>query len=105
MMDDRLDREAALHSLSMHREEIAGICENTVEVLDAFEQLEIITRDEKDHANESEDYSTVLRKLSERMNSNPSFFVEFCSHLQDLGASEGEPSITSLAKNLVGEPT
>ena len=100
-MDDRQEREAALHSLSIHSKEILDLCEDSVEVLDAFEKLEIITRDEKDYANVNDDYSTVLTKLSERMNSNPGFFVDFCCHLQSLG----ESNVTSLADSLLGEPT
>lgn len=100
-MDDRQEREAALHSLSQHEKEILELCEDTVEVLDALEELEIITREEKDDANDSEDYSTVLSKLNERMSSNPSFFVDFCCHLQRLG----ESNVTSLAESLLGELT
>ena len=99
-MDDRQEREAALYSLSKYNEEILRLCEDSVEVLDAFEVLEIISTEEKDDANANDDYSTVLGKLSERMDNNPSFFVDFCCHLQGLG----ESSIKSLAESLLGEP-
>ena len=95
-----MEREAALHSLSIHEEELLELCKDTVEVLDAFQELEIITQEEKDDANDSEDYSTVLAKLSERMNDNPSSFVNFCYRLRDLG----ESNVTSTADSLLGEP-
>lgn len=102
-MDDRQERVAAQYSLSTHNEAILEVCEDNVELLDALEELEIITTDEKDDAFENDDYNTVLGRLSERIDSNPGYFVDFCSHLQSLGESP-QSSVKTLAGSLLGEP-
>lgn len=96
-MDDRLEKEAALQSLSIHSEELVLSCKENVDMLDAFEELDIITEDEKDNANDSEDYSSVMDKLRAKVEGDPSFFGSFCQHIkkvEDLG---------SLAESLLGE--
>ena len=98
-MDDRFEKEAALHSLSIHSEELVSSCRENVDVLDAFEDLEIITEDEKDDANESEDYSIVMDKLRAKVEGDPSFFESFCQHIKKVDELE------SLADSLLGEFT
>ena len=98
-MDDRLEREAALRSLSIHSEELVSSCRENVDVLDAFEDLGIITEDEKDDANESEDYSIVMDNLRAKVEGDPSFFESFCQHIKNVDELE------SLADNLLGEFT
>lgn len=96
-MDDRLEREAALQSLSIHSEELVRSCKENVDMLEAFEELEIITEDEKDDANDSEDYSSVMDKLRAKIEGDPSFFESFCQHIKKVDELE------SLADKLLGE--
>ena len=95
-MDDRLEREAALQSLSIHSEELLRSCKENVDMLDAFEDLEIITEDEKDDANDNGDYSSVMDKLRAKVEGDPSFFERFCLQIKKLDELE------SLADNLLG---
>lgn len=96
-MDDRLEREAALQSLSVHSEELLRSCKENVDMLDALEELEIITEDEKDDANDSEDYSSVMDKLRVKIEGDPSFYDSFCLHIKKVEELE------SLADSLLGE--
>ena len=96
-MDDRLEREAALQSLSIHSEELIRSCKENVDMLEAFEELEIITEDEKDDANDSEDYSSVMDKLRAKVEGDPSFFESFCQHIKKVDELE------NLADKLLGE--
>lgn len=97
-MDDRMEREAAQYSISVHREDILELCDDSVELLDAFEQLNIITTEEKDDANANEDYDAVLGRLSERMDSDPEFFVDFCRYLKSLEESSAKILADSLLR-------
>ena len=81
-MDDRHERRAALDSLSEHYSDIATACKETVEMLDALEEFDIIDEEEKEDANDTEDYSSVIEKLQEKVNGDPNFFVEFFRHIQ-----------------------
>ena len=96
-MDDRLEREAALQSLSIHSEELVRSCKENVDMLEAFEELEIITEDEKDDANDSEDYSSVMDKLRAKVKDDPSFFESFCQQIKKVDELE------NLADRLLGE--
>ena len=96
-MDDRLEREAALSALSSFYEEILRLCEEGVEILDAFQELNIISQDEKDDANENEEYDDALEKLKERVYKDPNFIVVFCSHIKKV------KELTDLAKRLSGK--
>ena len=96
-MDDRLEREAALSTLSSLDEEIHRLCVESVEMLDAFQELNIISQDEKDDANENEDYGDVLKKLREKVVADPSFIVMFCSHIKQV------EELSDLAKRLSGK--
>ena len=96
-MDDRLEREAALYALSVLNEEVLTSCQEDVEMLDALEELGIITGEEKDDANENEEYGGVIEKLRGKIDADPCFFVEFCRHIQPL------EELQSLAKRLLGE--
>ena len=96
-MDDRLEREAALQSLSIHSEELLRSCIENADMLDAFEELEIITEDEKDDANDSEDYSSVMDKLRAKVEGDPNFFERFCLHIRKVEELE------SIADSLLGE--
>ncbi len=96
-MDDRLEIEAALHSLSIHNEELLRSCKENVDMLDTFEELEIITEDEKDDVNDSENYSRVIDKLRTKIEADPSFFVTFCQHIKKMEELE------NLADRLLGE--
>ena len=81
-MDDRLERQAALESLCRYNDEIIGLCKSSVDMLDAFEQLGVITEEEKDDANDTEDYSGAIAKLRDKIQKDPNFFVAFFSHIQ-----------------------
>lgn len=96
-MDDRVDREAALYALSSYKEEILGLCRDCVEALDAFEELNVITTDEKDVAYEREDFTCVITKLTEKIKQDPGFFVEFCLHIKKI------EELSSIADILLGE--
>lgn len=96
-MDDRLEREAALCSLSIHSEELLRSCKENVDMLDTLEELEIITENEKDDANDSEDYSSVVDKLVTKIEGDPGFFENFCLHIKKVEELE------SLADSLLGE--
>ena len=98
-MDDRLEREAALHSLSIHNEELLQSCKDNADMLDAFEELEIITEEEKDDVNDSdnEDYGSVIDKLRAKIEADPNFFVRFCQHTKKV------EDLESLAESLLGE--
>ena len=99
-MDDRLEREAALKSLSIHNEELLQSCKDNADMLDAFEELEIITEEEKDDVNamdDSEGYGSVIDKLRTKISEgDPSFFVKFCQHIKKVDELE------SLAESLLG---
>ena len=96
-MDDRLEREAALHSLSIHSEDLLRSCKENVDMLDSFEELEIITEEEKDDVNDSENYSSVIDKLRTKIDDDPSFFESFCQHIKKVD------ELGSLADSLLGE--
>ena len=96
-MDDRVEREAALYALSSYEEEILGLCGDCLEALDAFEELNVITTDEKDVAYEEEDFTCVIANLTEKINQDPGFFVKFCLHIKKI---EG---LSSIADILLGE--
>lgn len=81
-MDDRQERLAALNTLSSFEKEITSSCNESFDMLEAFENLEIITEEEKDDANDEQDYSGVMDKLRTKVDSDPNFFVEFCRHIQ-----------------------
>ena len=98
-MDDRLEREAALRSLSVHGEELLRSCEMNVDMLDSFEEMEIITEDEKDDANDSGDYGRVIDKLRTKIDADPSFFESFCRHIKKVD------ELKSLADKLLGKFT
>ena len=83
-MDDRLEREAALGALSSLNEEILKLCEEGVEMLDAFQELDVISQGEKDDANENDDYGDALEKLKKRIDKDPNFIVVFCSHIKQV---------------------
>ena len=96
-MDDRLEKEAALRSLSVYSEELLDSCKDSVDLLDALEELAIITEDEKDDANDSEDYSSVVDKLATKIEDDPSFFESFCLHIKKVEELE------RLADRLLGK--
>lgn len=96
-MDDRLEREAALSALSSLDEEILRLCEESVEMLDAFQELKIISQDEKDDANENEDYDHALKKLREKVVADPNFIVVFCNHIKHV------KELSDFAKRLNGK--
>ena len=98
-MDDRLERDAALTALSCYREEIIVSCKDGVDLLDVFEELKIITEEEKDDANDREDYGCVMDKLREKIDTDPNFLVEFCCHIQQV------EELRSLAGKLRGKHT
>lgn len=98
-MDDRLEREAALYSLSSLNREVLKSFEDGVEMLDALEEVKVITGEEKDDANEKEEYHVVLEKLKEKIDADPNFFVVFCRHIQQ------QEELRSLSKRLLGEST
>ena len=98
-MDDRLEREAALHSLSVHSEELLRSCKKDVDMLDSFEDLGIITEDEKDEANDSGDYASLVDKLRAKIDADPSFFESFCRHIKKVD------ELKSLADRLLSKFT
>ncbi len=61
-MDDHLERDAALQCLSYHNEELLRSCKGDVDMLDVFEELEIITEEEKDNndSGKKKDVSPLL---------------------------------------------
>ena len=95
-MDDRQERQAALDSLCRYNDEIIGLCKSSVDMLDALEQLGVITEEEKDDANDTEDYSGAISKLMEKIEKDPNFFVDFCRRIQC------EDDLSNLARNLLG---
>ena len=96
-MDDRQEREAALESLSSHSHDVLSLCSDSVEMLDAFEELAIIDEEEKEDANDNEDYGGVIKKLHARVEEDPSFFLEFCRHIQN------KDDLAGLAQKLLGK--
>lgn len=94
-MDERVDRQAALTAIDNHCSDIRHYCQETVEMLDVLEELNIITLDEKDNANADGDYSSVIPKLKEKIKSNPHLFTTLCqlmtqnSELSRLGKDLG----------------
>ena len=99
-MDDRLERDAALTALSCYREEIIVSCKDGVDLLDVFEELKIITEEEKDDANDREDYGCVMDKLREKIDTDPNFLVDsFCRRIRQV------EELSSLAGKLVGKLT
>ena len=99
-MDDRREREAALIAFSSHSEEIIGLCKDGVDLLDVFEELKIITEEEKDDANDREDYDCVMDKLREKIDTDPNFLVDsFCRRIRQV------EELSSLAGKLVGKLT
>lgn len=95
-MDDRKERQAALDTLSSFESNIISSCKESFDMLEAFEKLEIITEEEKDDANDEQDYSSVIDKLRTKVESDPNFFVKFCCYIQ---SSE---ELSMLAKELLG---
>ena len=98
-MDDRNERKAALDALCNHYSDIAAACKENVDVLNAFEDFDIIDEEEKEDANDTEDYSSVIEKLQEKVNGDPNFFVEFFRHIQS------KADLHDLGKTLLGECT
>lgn len=96
-MDDRLERQAALAAISEHNDEILRCCEESADMLDALEELKVISQKEKDDANESEDYDLVVPRLREKIKIDPSFFNRFCHHITR------KKELSNLAESLVGE--
>ena len=99
-MDDRFERQAALAAISSHKDEILRFCQEDVDLLDALEELTVITQEEKDKANESDKYGLVIPKLEEKINLDPSFFIKFCHHISQ---NNQKKDLLNLAKSLVGE--
>ena len=85
-MDDRLEREAALRSLDSLSDRILRACQDEDEMVDALEDLEVVTRGEKNDANEAGDYTGVIEKFRQRVDSDPGFFTKFCAHIQTIEA-------------------
>ena len=98
-MDDRFERQAALSAITRHSEEILRCCEETVEVLDALEELNVLSLEEKDYANEENDYSEVVPRLKKNIEIDPGFFNKFCRCITQ------KKELSDLAKGLVGELT
>lgn len=98
-MDDRQERKGALNSLSFHMSKILDLCKNNADMLEALEELEIISEEEMEDANDREDYGTVLEKLRSKIDKDPNFIVEFCRRLQSLDDDE----LAGLGKNILGE--
>ena len=96
-MDDRVEREAALSALSSYEGEILRLCGECVEAMDAFEELNIITTDEKDAAYEDGGFTFAIAKLKEKITADPGFFVEFCRHIKKI------EELSSIAATLLGE--
>jgi predicted RNA-binding protein with EMAP domain len=101
MMDDRREKQSALTAITKHSDEILRLCEETVDILDALEEMKVFSLKEKDYANEYDDYSQVIPKLTEKINIDLKFFTDFCSVL----TKKEEESISSLGKVLAGELT
>ena len=96
-MDDRFERQAALAAISSHKDEILSSCQEDVDLLDALEELTVITQNEKDKANESDEYGLVIPRLEEKIDLDPGFFNKFCHHISQ------KKELLNLAKSLVGE--
>ena len=101
VMDDRLEKQAALAAISGHKGEILRCCDDAVDLLDALEELEVMSQEEKDNANEHEDYELVVPRLTQKIEIDPSFFNRFCHHIHVTQNKE----LSSLAEGLVGELT
>ncbi len=96
-MDDRLEKQAALAAISRHNDEILRCCEESADILDALEELKVLTQKEKDDANERENYDLVVPRLRENIKIDPSFFNRFCHHITQ------RKELSNLAEVLVGE--
>lgn len=96
-MDDRVERVAALYALSSYEGEILELCGDCVEAMDAFEELNIITTEQKDAAYEDGDFTCVITKLREKINADPGFFVDICRHIKQI------EELSSIADTLLGE--
>lgn len=88
-MDDRVERDAALYAILSYEKEILYLCGDCEEAMDAFEDLNMITTDEKDVANETEDFTCVIAKLKEKISTDPGFFMEFCLHIKQIEGLNG----------------
>lgn len=96
-MDDRLEKEAALCSLSRLSNEILKACQDVDEMLDALEDLKVINKEEKNDANKKDDYTGVIEKFRQKIDSDPSFFTDFCCHIT------GVQELSDIAVRLVGK--
>ena len=99
IMDDRVEKQAALNAISRHEDKILRCCEDAVDLLDALEELMVISQEEKDYANENEKYGLVVRRLKETIENDPSFFNRFCHHITQ------KKDLSSIAASLVGKRT
>ena len=96
-MDDRHERKAALDSLGEHYSEIETACRENVELMETFEEFDLINEEEKEDANDKDDYTDVIEKLQEKINVDPNFFVEFFRHIQS------KDDLRYLGETLLGE--
>ena len=92
-----VERDAALYTISSCEKDILELCGDCVVLLDAFEDMDIITAAEKDDAYENEDFTCVIAKLKEKINADPGFFMKFCLHIKQI------KGLSSIASTLLGE--
>lgn len=85
-MDDRPERDAALLSLNSLSDRLLQACQDEDEMVDALEELEVVTRGEKNDANEAGDYTGVIEKFRRKVDRDPEFFTKFCAHIQNVEA-------------------
>ena len=86
-MDDSQEKKAALEALSRYEDKIIERCkEDPTEILEALNELKVITEEEMDEATtDSEEYDGIISKFKARVEENPTLFQDFC---QKVGTNE-----------------
>lgn len=96
-MEESSDQRAALAALSKSEQLFLDVCDQEPEVLDKLEELQVITRKEKEVANNDCYFRNVLAIFRKKVINDPQIFLEFCRKIRDLEDAK------ELAASLLGE--
>lgn len=96
-MEESSDQRAALAALSKSEQLFLDVCDQEPELLDKLEELQVITRKEKEVANDNGDFPDVLAKFRTKVIDDPQIFLDFCRKIRDLEDAK------ELSASLLGE--
>lgn len=96
-MEESSDQRAALSALSESEQLFLEVCDQEPELLEKLEQLQVITRREKEIANDKSDFRDVLAIFKRKVENDSQIFIDFCRNIRELDDAK------ELAANLLGE--